>query len=100
MGNRTALVVGGGAFGTSIANVLALNFKKVILKVRSADVYAGLKTGENTIYLAGHKLAINIHGAITWDEVDDLVEDGVDCGVSGRPPHSIRGFIRNIMNAF
>ncbi|HAZ14366.1 MAG: hypothetical protein A2X86_19250 [Bdellovibrionales bacterium GWA2_49_15] len=100
MGNRTALVVGGGAFGTSIANVLALNFKKVILKVRSADVYAGLKTGENTIYLPGHKLAPNIHGALSWDEVDDLVDDGVDLVVSGLPTHSIRSYYKESYERF
>ena len=48
---RYALVVGAGAFGTSIASVLANNFEKVFLKVRSDDVYQGLLQGENKIYL-------------------------------------------------
>jgi len=100
MAFRTALVIGAGAFGSSIANVLAKNFDKVILKVRSEDVYEGLKQGENKIYLPGHQMAGNLKGALTWDEVDDLVEDGVDLVVSGLPTAAIRDYFKENYERF
>lgn len=68
--NKIALVIGAGAFGTAIAQVLSQNFDKVILKVRSQDIYDAVKSGENSIYLPGLKIAPNIDAALTWDEVD------------------------------
>lgn len=56
MSFKTALVLGGGAFGTSIAFDLAQNFEKVIIKVRSNDIYEQMKSGENTVYLPGQKI--------------------------------------------
>ena len=41
---KTALVLGGGAFGTSMASVLANNFERVIIMVRSEDVYNCMET--------------------------------------------------------
>ena len=49
MSSDTALIMGAGAFGTSIACVLSENFKKVIVKVRSQDIYDSIKNGENSI---------------------------------------------------
>lgn len=92
MQSRTALVIGAGAFGTSIANVLAHNFRKVILKVRSEDVYESIKGGENKIYLPGKSLLSNVNPALTWDEADDCVEEGVDLVVSGLPTAAIRSY--------
>jgi len=97
---RTALVIGAGAFGTSIANVLALNFKKVILKVRSDDVYEGLKKKENIIYLPGNRLADNISGAKDWEEVDEQVVGGVDLVVSGLPTHAVRDYFKENYERF
>ncbi|MCO4793301.1 MAG: NAD(P)-dependent glycerol-3-phosphate dehydrogenase [Bacteriovoracaceae bacterium] len=94
MSNDTALVVGAGAFGTSIASILANNFKKVILKVRSKDVYMHIKNdGENTVYLPGIKLAKNIDAALTWEELDEQM-DGRELGliVSGLPTAGIAAF--------
>ena len=68
--NKVALVIGAGAFGTAMAQVLSQNFDKVILKVRSQDIYDAIKGGENSIYLPGLKMASNIDAALTWDEVD------------------------------
>jgi glycerol-3-phosphate dehydrogenase (NAD(P)+) len=90
--HRTAVVLGAGAFGTSMANVLAHSFKRVIIKVRAQDVYQQLIKGENTIYLPGQKLLPNIVPAMTWDEVDDKVVDGVDLVVSGLPSLAIKGY--------
>ena len=50
---KTALVIGAGAFGTSVGHILSQNFEQVILKVRSPDLYNCLSKGENSIYLPG-----------------------------------------------
>lgn len=70
--HKIALVIGAGAFGTAMAQVLSQNFDKVILKVRSQDIYDAIKGGENSIYLPGLKIASNIDAALTWDEVDNI----------------------------
>ena len=67
---KIALVIGAGSFGTAMAQVLATNFEKVILKVRSEDIYLAIKNGENSVYLPGLKISPNIDAALTWDEVD------------------------------
>ncbi|MBL6988626.1 MAG: NAD(P)-dependent glycerol-3-phosphate dehydrogenase [Bacteriovoracaceae bacterium] len=90
---KTCLLIGAGAFGTSIASVLANNFQRVILKVRSADVYEGLKSGENKIYLPGKKLPSNITPALTWEEVDQLATSEVQLIVSGLPTTAISGYL-------
>ncbi|MBT6325886.1 MAG: NAD(P)-dependent glycerol-3-phosphate dehydrogenase [Bdellovibrionales bacterium] len=92
---RTALVIGAGAFGTSIANVLTHKFEKVVLKVRSKDVYQSLKKGSNEIYLPGKKLSKNIIPALTWEEVDENVHEGVDLVVSGLPTSAIKEYVKN-----
>src|SRR5210317_782837 len=90
---KTALVVGAGAFGTSIASVLANNFQRVILLVRSKDVYNALKKDkENKVYLPGHKLKDNIVPALNWEEVDKLSDGGLDLLVSGLPTQAIKNY--------
>ena len=39
MEKKVALVIGGGAFGTSMANVLGNSFERVLVQVRSDDVF-------------------------------------------------------------
>jgi glycerol-3-phosphate dehydrogenase (NAD(P)+) len=97
---RTAIVVGAGAFGTCIASVLANNFDKVVLKVRSDDVYQEIKKGENGIYLPGQKLADNIYAALSWDELDQLTGDNVDLIVSGLPTAGIASFFKENYDRF
>lgn len=97
---KTALVVGAGAFGTSIANVLADNFEKVILKVRSDDVYQAIKKGENTVYLPGLPLAKNLVSALSWEEVDSLVDGEVELIVSGLPTAGIANFFEENFDRF
>lgn len=94
----TALVIGAGAFGTSIASVLTNNFKKIIMKVRSQDIYDCLKKGENTVYLPGRKLSAKIVPALTWDEVHQLVEGKIEIIVSGLPTAGIREFCNSSLN--
>jgi glycerol-3-phosphate dehydrogenase (NAD(P)+) len=89
---QTAIVVGAGAFGTSMAFILAHNFTRVILKVRSADTYDALKKGENKIYLPGQILPFEIVPAQDWDEVKKLVVGKVELVVSGLPTAAIQTF--------
>jgi len=96
----TAIVVGAGSFGTSIASVLANNFKKVILKVRSDDVYQSLKKSENAIYLPGVKLSPNIVPAKSWEELDSLVEGNIQLIVSGLPAAGISDFFKENYDRF
>jgi len=92
---QTALVIGAGAFGTSIGFVLSHNFKKVILKVRSDDLYDCLKKGENSIYLPGQKLASNMVPAKDFEEVEKLTEGKIELIVSGLPTEALRKFCEN-----
>ncbi len=89
---KAALVVGAGAFGTSIATVLASNFEKVILKVRSQDVYDAINSGENSVYLPGLPIPKNLLPALSWEEVDSHVESQLDLLVSGLPTAGIAEF--------
>lgn len=101
MKHKVALVVGAGAFGTSIATVLANNFEKVILKIRSKDVYDGLiNKGENTVYLPGHKLSEKIVPALSWEEVDSLVGEGLELVVSGLPTQALKPYFEENSERF
>lgn len=89
---KTALVLAGGAFGTSIGFVLTQNFQKVIVMVRSRDIYDEINRGENSTYLPGQKLPDTIRAALTWDEVKSLTEGDVELIVSGLPMSAIEDF--------
>lgn len=101
MSQKTALVIGAGAFGTAIASVLANNFDKVILKVRSEDVYTPIKENdENAVYLPGLKLPSHLVPALTWEEVDELKEGRIELIVSGLPTAAISGFYKENLERF
>ncbi|MGK0367493.1 MAG: glycerol-3-phosphate dehydrogenase (NAD(P)+), partial [Thermoproteota archaeon] len=89
---KTALVIGAGAFGTSIASILTHNFDRVVIKVRSQDVYDALKGGENSVYLPGQKLSANLIPALTWDEVGELTDGRVQLIISGLPTSAINSY--------
>lgn len=90
---QAAIVFGGGAFGTSIASILAENFEIVIVKVRSQDTYDSIKHGENSVYLPGQNLSNKIVPALTWEEVDKLLEHrNVELIVNGLPTSAITPF--------
>mgnify|MGYP001627345311 CR=1 FL=1 len=91
---QTAIVLGAGAFGTSIAFVLAQNFQRVIIKVRSTDIYEEIKRGENSTYLPGQKIPASIVPALDWDEVRAQTRGDVQLIVSGLPTSAIRPFFR------
>lgn len=92
--HQTAVVLGAGAFGTSIAFVLAQNFKRVVIKVRSQDIYDEIKRGENHTYLPGQKIPQEIVPALTWEELKSQTLGDVDLVVSGLPTTAIRPFFR------
>lgn len=98
--NKIALVIGAGAFGTAIAQVLSNNFEKVILKVRSEDIYQAIKSGENKIYLPGLKLASNIDAALTWDEVDSYDSNKIELIVSALPTNGISEYFKDHYDRF
>ena len=75
---QTAVVLGAGAFGTSIAFVLAQNFKRVVIKVRSQDIYDEIKRGENHTYLPGQAIPAEIVPALTWDELKKVTDGDVE----------------------
>lgn len=89
---KTALVLAGGAFGTSLAFVLTKNFDKVIIKVRSKEIYDEINRGENTTYLPGQKLPATLRAALSWDEVHSQTSGEVELIVSGLPMSAIDQF--------
>jgi glycerol-3-phosphate dehydrogenase (NAD(P)+) len=90
---KTALVVGAGAFGTSLASILATRFENVILKVRSDDVYEAInEAAENSVYLPGIKLSNNIRAIKDWNEFDKDLENDLELAVSGLPTAGIKAF--------
>lgn len=90
---QIAIVIGAGAFGTSIASVLSESFSKVIVLVRSKDIYESIKSGENAVYLPGLSLAKNIVPALSWEEVEELSSDtSVELVVNGLPTSAIRTY--------
>lgn len=95
MPKRKVLIVGAGAFGTSIASVLANNFDQVVLKVRSEDVYRSIRENrENSVYLPGMKLPSQIIPALDWEEVDQLDNGEFELIVSGLPTTGISDFFK------
>ena len=94
MKKKIALVIGAGAFGTAVAQVLSNNFEKVVLKVRSQDIYDAIKKGENSIYLPGLKLASNLDAALTWEEVDAYNADDIELIVSALPTAGIAHYFK------
>lgn len=86
---KTALVIGGGAFGTSIASILSENFNSVFVLVRSQDVCDAINSGENSFYLPGQKLSSNIKAILDWIEVND---EDVEIVINGLPTSAIKPF--------
>jgi glycerol-3-phosphate dehydrogenase (NAD(P)+) len=89
---KTALVLAGGAFGTAIGFVLTQNFDKVIIMVRSREIYDEINRGENSTYLPGQKLPETICAAMSWEEVRAKTVGEVELIVSGLPMSAIEDF--------
>ena len=98
---KNALVVGAGAFGTSLASILADRFEKVVLKVRSKDVYDAINNDrENSVYLKGIKLKENIQALLEWDELDKDFDQDIQLLVSGLPTAGIKPFFEENFDRF
>lgn len=95
---KTAVVLAGGAFGTSLAFVLTQNFDKVIIKVRSQELYDEINRGENTTYLPGQKLPPTLKAALNWKEVEELKSGEVELIISGLPMSAIESFCHEHRN--
>ena len=55
--NNRVAVLGGGSFGTALANMIAVNGYKTTLWLRSEEVLRQItKDGKNSAYLPGYKL--------------------------------------------
>lgn len=86
---KIALVIGGGAFGTSIASVLSWNFDEVLVKVRSQDLYNGLLQGVNEVYLPGQNLSSKITPVLEWDEIN---ASEIGLIISGLPTKALHSY--------
>ena len=87
---QTALVIGGGAFGTAISSILANNFEQVILQVRGPEIYRDLKNNrQNSRYLGNVSLSPKIIPALGWDEIDCAI----DLMVFALPTHAIAAYL-------
>jgi len=98
MAFKTAIVIGGGAFGSAIAFVLAQNFSQVLILVRSQSTYEEINLGKNTAYLPGHELPRNIRAIKSWDEIDHEQQSDVTLIVSGLPMSAIDEFMATNSN--
>jgi glycerol-3-phosphate dehydrogenase (NAD(P)+) len=95
---NTALVLGGGAFGTALGFVLTQNFRKVIILVRSKENYEEINSGENKTYLPGQKLPGTISAALDWDEVRKDALGEIELVISGLPMSAIEDFCSHHKN--
>ena len=90
---KKALVIGSGAFGTSVANILAHNFENIILMGRSKNIADDINgCRENKCYLPGQKLEKNIKAVLSWKDVH-MEEGEIDLLVFGLPSTAITGYI-------
>lgn len=81
----TACVLGGGAFGSAVAQVLSVNFKKVLLMVRSQEHAQEISQQHNPRYLPGKKLSSRIHPVQSWEEVEKVKEGRLNLIVYALP---------------
>ena len=88
---KAALVIGGGAFGTSVANLISESFERVYILVRSKDVFDSINSGENGIYLPGKLLNKNISAILSFSDLSDQ-EEKIELIVSGLPTAAIIPF--------
>src|SRR5579872_6218361 len=57
---QTFGIIGGGAWGTALAQVLRRAGRDVVLWAREAEVVAAIAAGENPLFLSGIRLAPGI----------------------------------------
>ncbi len=95
----TVTVLGGGSFGTAIANIIAHNNIKTFLWMRSAENAAACeKARENTQYFPNYRLADSL--IITSDlemavSQSDLIYVSIPSNAFRSVTHAIRPFLRH-----
>lgn len=89
---QQALVLGSGAFATSIASVLATRFDQVWMKVRSQSVFEDLTQQRNNQYLPGIKLPPNIKPFLEWQDFFNEENPQIQLIVSGLPTDALKSF--------
>ncbi len=86
-------VLGGGSFGTVIANLVALNGSRVCLWLRNADRAAAINAeSENREYLPGYTLHPNLSAS---DSLEDSVA-GIDILFVAVPSASFREVVKEV----
>ena len=92
---NSVLIIGAGAFGTSMGSVVSHNFKNVILKVRSIEKRQCINDErENTKCFPGHKLEDNISAILNWNELDELQKNSIELIIFALPSTSIIPFLK------
>src|SRR4051812_47134012 len=70
-----AAVIGAGAFGTALSNVLAVNCDEVRLWGREAELMATINSRhENVTYLPGIPIAPNVRATTSFEEALEQAE--------------------------
>jgi glycerol-3-phosphate dehydrogenase (NAD(P)+) len=88
-----AAVIGAGAWGTALADVLARNGVDACLWAREADVVAGVNdTHENVRFLAGHQLSAALRAS---SNLDDAVRDAAIVCLA-TPSQHLRTILRSL----
>ncbi|MBI3600755.1 MAG: NAD(P)-dependent glycerol-3-phosphate dehydrogenase [Nitrospinae bacterium] len=91
--NTTVTVIGGGAWGTALANLLGEKGVKVRLWVYESDLCQIIKERkENQFFLPGVKLSENISPYTSMEEASD----GVRIFIIASPSHVLRGVIKGL----
>ena len=89
----TVAVLGGGSFGTAIANIISYNHHKTYLWMRSAERAAHCELArENIHYLPGYRLAENL---IITADLETAIKES-DLVFVSIPSHSFRDVTRSI----
>lgn len=87
----TVAVLGGGSFGTAIANIIACNNQRVFQWMRSQEQVAGIqRERENSRYLPGYRLHDNLQATA---DLGEAVRDATLVFVS-IPSHSFRAVVQ------
>lgn len=93
MSVKNVAVLGGGSFGTVIANIIANNGHKTLLWMRDAEQVSSLnKLHENVNYLPGYKLHEDV---VATDDLEAAVKD-VDLIFVAVPSSSFREVVRQM----
>ena len=93
MSVKNVAVLGGGSFGTVIANIIAHNGHKTLLWMRDAEQVVSLnERHENVNYLPGYKLHKDV---VATDDLEAAVKD-VDLIFVAVPSSSFREVVRQM----